>query len=147
MDSRFHHMLRTCFLGVYFFYSIPSETCKTLRLYKQNGYCLCCIIAIQSKIWEKSFAHSCVIHYHTPVSSSLKSSNRSIACAAVALWNGLPIKTSASLLMNPLNFTYPLLALSYATYHWRLRTDLFKLFYSNFTPAPWHINHHHRLQP
>src|SRR6218665_3129062 len=46
----------------------------------------------------------------------------------------------------PLNFTYPPLALSSATYHSRLKTELFKISYSGSTPAPPHVRYHHRLQ-
>jgi len=49
----------------------------------------------------------------------------------------------------PLNFTYPLLAIFSATFHSRLKTELFKISYPGSTPAPPHVHvrHHHRLQP
>src|SRR6218665_3151828 len=37
--------------------------------------------------------------------------------------------------------------LSSATFHSRLKIELFKISYSNSTPAPQHICHHYRLQP
>src|SRR6218665_1395120 len=46
-----------------------------------------------------------------------------------------------------LNFTYPPLALSSATFHSRLKTELFKIFYPGSTSAPRHVRHHHLLQP
>src|SRR6218665_14480 len=53
-------------------------------------------------------------------------------------------------LYNPnraLNFTYPPLALSSATFHSRLKTELFKISYPGSTSAPRHVRHHHLLQP
>ena len=49
----------------------------------------------------------------------------------------------------PLNFTYTPLALSSATFHSRLKTELFKISYLGSTPRPTppHVRHHHRLQP
>src|SRR6218665_3851968 len=47
----------------------------------------------------------------------------------------------------PLNFIYPPLALSSATFHSRLKTELFKISYPGSTPSPSHVRHHHRLQP
>src|SRR6218665_1723535 len=83
-----------------------------------------------------------------PVSSSLKFCNRSIAYAAPALWNGLPtdLRQFAQPPNPPPNLTYPPLALSSATFHSRLKTELFKLSYPDSTPAPRHVRHH-RLQP
>jgi len=86
---------------------------------------------------------------HPPVPSSLKFCNRSFAYAASALWNGLS-KDLRQFVRPPnprLNFTYPPLALSSATFHSRLKTELFKLSYPDATPAPPHVRHHHRLQP
>src|SRR6218665_2719380 len=84
-----------------------------------------------------------------PVSSSLKFCNRSFAYAAPALWNGLP-KDLCQFAHPPnraLNFTYPPLALSSATFHSRLKTELFKISYPGSTPAPRHVRHHHLLKP
>src|SRR6218665_1547751 len=84
-----------------------------------------------------------------PVSSPLKFCNRSFAYAAPALWNG-PSKDLRQFAHPPnraLNFTYPPLALSSATFHSRLKTELFKISYPGSTPAPRHIRHHHLLQP
>src|SRR6218665_4190576 len=67
--------------------------------------------------------------YRPPVSSSLKFCNRSFAYAAPALWNGLP-KDLHQFALPPnraLNFTYPPLALSSATFHSLLKTELFKI--------------------
>src|SRR6218665_639473 len=47
----------------------------------------------------------------------------------------------------PLNFSSTPLALSSATFHSRLKTELFKLSYPDSAHAPRHIRHHHRLQP
>src|SRR6218665_3621910 len=50
----------------------------------------------------------------------------------------------------PLNFiNTPLspLALSSATFHSRLETELFNLSYPDSTSAPRHVRNHHRLQP
>src|SRR6218665_2536236 len=84
-----------------------------------------------------------------PVSSSLKFCNRSFAYAAPALWNGLPkdIRQFAHPPSPPLNFNYPPLALSSATFHSRLKTELFKISYPGSTPSPSHVRHHHRLEP
>src|SRR6218665_1292690 len=83
------------------------------------------------------------------VSSSLKFCNRSFAYAAPALWNGLSkdLRQFAHPPNPPLNFTYPPLALSSATIHSRLKTELFKISYPGSTPSPSHVRHHHRLQP
>src|SRR6218665_1199824 len=69
--------------------------------------------------------------------------------AAPAFWNGLPkdLRQFANPPNPPLNFTYPPLALSSATFHSRLKTELFKISYPGSTPAPRHICHHHLLQP
>src|SRR6218665_3418998 len=69
-------------------------------------------------------------HHHMfpcPVSYSLKFCNRSFAYAAPAPWNGLPkyLRQFAHPPNPPLNFTYPPLALSSATFHSRLKTELF----------------------
>src|SRR6218665_1104817 len=63
-----------------------------------------------------------------PVSSSLKFCKRSIAYAAPALWNGFPkdLRQFAHPPIPPPNLTYPPLALSSATFHTRLKTELFK---------------------
>src|SRR6218665_3777980 len=84
-----------------------------------------------------------------PVPSSLKFCNRSFAYAAPTLWNGLPkhLRQFAHPPNPPLNFTYPPLALSSATFHSRLKTELVKISYPGSTPAPLHVRHHHRLQP
>ncbi|PGH37857.1 MAG: hypothetical protein CRN43_18665, partial [Candidatus Nephrothrix sp. EaCA] len=84
-----------------------------------------------------------------PVSSSLKFCNRSFAYAAPTLWNGLPkdLRQFANPPNPPLNFIYPPLALSSATFHSRLKTELFKISYPGSTPSPSHVRHHHRLQP
>src|SRR6218665_1629 len=65
-----------------------------------------------------------------PISSSLKFCNRSFAYAAPALWNGLPkdLRQSVHPPNPPLNFTYPPLAICFATFHSRLKTELFKIF-------------------
>src|SRR6218665_2193960 len=57
-----------------------------------------------------------------PVSSSLKFCNRSFAYAAPVLWNGLPkdLRQFAHPPNRALNFTYPPLAFSSATFHSRL---------------------------
>src|SRR6218665_1864862 len=83
------------------------------------------------------------------ISSSLKFYNRSFAYAAPTLWNGLPkdLRQFAHPPNPPLNFTYPLLALSSPTFHSRLKTEIFKISYPGSTPAPSHVRHHHRLQP
>ena len=47
---------------------------------------------------------------------------------------------------HPLNFTYPPLALSSATFQSQLKTEIFKLSYPNSTPAPTHARHHHWLK-
>src|SRR6218665_668669 len=62
-----------------------------------------------------------------PVSSSLKFCNRSFAYAAPALWSGLPkdLRHFAHCPNPALNLTYPPLALSSATFHSRLKTELF----------------------
>src|SRR6218665_413655 len=81
--------------------------------------------------------------------TSLKFFNRSLPYAAPALWNGI-LKDLHQLfhpLNPPPNLTYPLLALSSATFHSRLKTELFKLSNPVSTPAPRHVRHHHRLQP
>src|SRR6218665_496747 len=83
-----------------------------------------------------------------PVSSSLKFCNRSIAYAAPAPWNGLPkdLHQFAHPPNPPPNLTYPPLALSSATFHSRLKTELFKLSYPDSPPAPRYVRRHHRLQ-
>src|SRR6218665_1684820 len=47
----------------------------------------------------------------------------------------------------PLNFIYPRLALSSATFHSRLKTELFKISYPDSTPATPHVHPHHPLHP
>src|SRR6218665_3900737 len=86
------------------------------------------------------------------VSFSIEFCNRSIAYATPALWNGLPkdLRQLAHPPNPPPNLTYPPLALSSAgpaTFHSRLKTELFKLSYPDSTPGPRHVRHHHRLQP
>src|SRR6218665_1456494 len=73
-----------------------------------------------------------------PVSSSLKFCNRSFAYATPTLCNGLPkdLRQFANPPNPPLNFIYPPLALSSATFHSRLKTELFKISYPGPTPAP-----------
>jgi len=70
--------------------------------------------------------------------------SNSFAYAAPALWNRLPkdFHQFAHPPNSPLNFTYPLLALSSTTFLSRL-----KLSYPGSTPAPPHVRHHHRLHP
>ena len=59
--------------------------------------------------------------------------NRSLAYAAPALWNLRQFVHPP----NPhLNFSYPPLAPSSATFHSRLKTELFKVSYLGSTPAP-----------
>src|SRR6218665_3031188 len=84
-----------------------------------------------------------------PVSSSLKFCNHSFVYAAPALWNGLPkdLRQFAHPPNRALNFTYPPLALSSATFHSRLKTELFKISYPGSTPEPRHVRHHLLLQP
>src|SRR6218665_3545068 len=80
-----------------------------------------------------------------PVSSSLKFCNRSCAYAAPTLWNGLPkdLRQFAHPPNRALNFTYPPPAPSSATFHSRLKTELFKISYPGSTPVPRHVRHHH----
>src|SRR6218665_614681 len=52
-----------------------------------------------------------------------------------------------TLLLQPLNFINTPLALSSATFHSRLETELLKLSYPDSTSAPRHVRHHYRLQP
>src|SRR6218665_542210 len=87
--------------------------------------------------------------YRPSVSSSLKFCNRSFAYAAPTLWNGLPkdLRQFANPPNPSLNFIYPPLALSSATFHSRLKTELFTISYPGSTPSPSHVRHHHRLQP
>src|SRR6218665_3150573 len=58
-----------------------------------------------------------------------------------ALWNGLPkdLRQFAHPPNRAPNFTYPPLALSSATFHSRLKTELFKISYPGSTPAPRHV--------
>jgi len=68
---------------------------------------------------------------------------------APALWNGLPkdLRQFAHPPHPPPNLTYPPFALSPATFHSRLKTELFKMSYPDSTPASRRVRHHHRLQP
>src|SRR6218665_188658 len=61
--------------------------------------------------------------------------NRSLAYAAPTLWNGLPkdLRQFAHPPNPPLNFTYPPLALSFPTFHSRLKTELFKIRFHSCT--------------
>ena len=72
-----------------------------------------------------------------------------ISYAAPALWNGLPndLRQFAHPPNPSPNLAYPPLALSSITFHSRLKTELFKRFHPDFTPAPRHVRHHNRLQP
>jgi len=47
----------------------------------------------------------------------------------------------------PPYLTYPPLALSSATFHSRLKTEILKLSHPDSTNAPRHVRRHHRLQP
>jgi len=69
--------------------------------------------------------------------------------AAPALWNELPrdLHQFAHPPNPPPNLTYPPFALCPATFHSRLKSELFKLSYPDSTPAPQHVRNHHRLQP
>src|SRR6218665_3384116 len=82
-------------------------------------------------------------HYRSQIhiEHRFKFSNRSFAYAAPALWNGLPkdLRQFAHSPNRSLNFTYPPLALSSATFHSQLKTELFKISYPGSTPAPRHV--------
>src|SRR6218665_2578697 len=101
-------------------YKIASLTYNTLQT-SQPSY-IRQLLTIQPPGSTRS--SSCLSLSRPPVSSSLKFCNRSFAHAAPALWNGLP--KDLRQFAHPLNFTYPLLALSSPTFHSRLKTELFK---------------------
>src|SRR6218665_2732084 len=126
-------------------YKIASLTYKTLQTSQPSYIRQLLTIQLPGSTRSSSYLSlSC-----PPVSSSLKFCNRSFAYAAPALWNGLPkdLHQFAHPPTPPLNFIYPPLALCSATFHSRLKTELFKLFYPGFTPAPPRVHHHHQLQP
>src|SRR6218665_1149411 len=61
------------------------------------------------------------------------------AVRAPRSWAKLVHSTSAirhNITNSPIKFIYPLLALFSATFHSRLKTELFKLSYPDSTPAP-----------
>src|SRR6218665_4127977 len=115
-------------------YKIASLTYNTLQT-SQPSY-IHQILSIQPPGSTRSSSYLSLSRL--PVSSSLKFCNRSFVYAATVLWNGLPkhLRQFAHPNNPPLNFTYPPLALSSATFHSRLKIELFKLSYPDSTPEP-----------
>src|SRR6218665_1667302 len=97
---------------------------------------ICLLFTIQPP--GSSCSSSYISLSRPPVSFSLKLYNRSLVYAAPALWNRLP-KDTRQFPLSPLDFTAPLLALSSAKFHSRLKTELFKLSYPDSTPAIPHL--------
>src|SRR6218665_3318324 len=69
-----------------------------------------------------------------------------ISYVVPAHWNGLPkdLRQFAHLPNQPPNLPYPPLALYSATFHSRLKTEVFKLPYPDSTPTPRHVPQHHQ---
>src|SRR6218665_313283 len=69
-----------------------------------------------------------------------------ISYVVPAHWNGLPkdLRQFAHLPNQPPNLPYPPLALYSATFHSRLKTEVFKLSYPDSTPTPRHVRQHHQ---
>src|SRR6218665_3704358 len=102
-------------------YKIASLTYNTLQT-SQPSY-IRQLLTIQPPRCTRSSSYLSLSR--PPVLFSLDfASNRSFACAAPALWKGLPKDLQFAHPPNPpLNFTYPPLVISSATFHSRLESN------------------------